>query len=385
MIYSIERFLRPLICAAFVLFGLEGNAQVALIQKALDKIEGYKNFSYQSIYKQREYTSDTLIIQYKDIFSKAPEDKIFGYLFSMELMVKGNKFPSTEVYNGQKLISISPEDSTYVIKEIKPSAIQRSMPAYLKTIKGLMEKRPSEIAGDTTINAIPCSHLIVNTYDTIIDKEHYYTRIHLFINKLTDMPDCIIAYSRSAGIGDGITNYYSEFRYSDYKFNQDNIDIASMTIPKGFHPPKERSALLAPGEVAPDWTLYTADGKKMSLTQMKGKVILLDFFFIGCSYCMRSLKPLNKLHEKYTNQNVALVSMTHRDSKKSVMEFKKQYNIKYPIYVDAADVVNSYHVESFPLFYFIDKEGKIANVINGYDEGFEEKATSIINGLLNKI
>jgi peroxiredoxin len=161
-----------------------------------------------------------------------------------------------------------------------------------------------------------------------------------------------------------------------------------MTIPKGFHPPKEQpkeqSALLASGAVAPDWSLYTAEGKKVSLTEMKGKVVLLDFFFIGCEGCMRSLKPLNKLHEKYKNQNVAMVSMTYRDSKKSVIEFKKNYNIKYPIYVDAGDVVKLYHVEGFPTFYLINKEGKIANVIVGYSDDFEEKVTSIIDDLLKK-
>jgi thioredoxin-related protein len=52
--------------------------------------------------------------------------------------------------------------------------------------------------------------------------------------------------------------------------------------------------------------------------------------------------------------------------------------------VDAAEVVKSYHVESAPVFYFIGKGGKIAKVIDGYDENFEEKAISIINNLLTK-
>jgi peroxiredoxin len=387
MICLIKRLIKPFICITFVLSGVDVSAQVSLVQNTIDKIESYKNFSYLSVYKQRDYDSDTTTIQHKDIFSKAPEDKTFGYLFSMETLIKGNKFPYTDLYNGQNLIQITPEDSTYIMKKIQTSVAQGSLLYYLKIIEGLFEKRPSKIDRDTTINGIICSHLIINTYDTIVNKEHYYTRIHLFINKLSGMPDCIITKSRNARIGDRITNYYTEYRYSNYKFDQDNIDIASMTFPEGFHPPKEplvSPTLLASGKVAPDWILYSAEGKKVSLTQMKGKIILLDFFFIGCEGCMLSLKPLNKLHEKYKNQNVAMISMTFRDSKKSVMEFKKNYKIKYPIYVNAGDVVKLYNVEQFPTFYFIDKEGKIANVIVGYSDNFEEKVTSIINNMLNK-
>jgi peroxiredoxin len=175
-------------------------------------------------------------------------------------------------------------------------------------------------------------------------------------------------------------------RFFDYKFNQDNIDIASIAIPIGFHPHKEQPdlSLLASGTVAPNWTLYDAEGKKMSLTQMKGKVVLLDFYFIGCWGCMKSLKPLNKLHEKYKNQNVVIASITERDSQKSVLAFDKNYQIKYPGYVNAADVVKLYHVDGFPTFYFIDKEGKIGNAFVGYSDDFEEKVSAIIDNLLKK-
>lgn len=388
MIYAVKGLINSCICMAFVLFSVGVNAQVSLIQNTIDKLESYKNFSYRAVYKQKDYTSDTLIIQNKDIFSKAPEDKTFGYLFSMETLVKADKLNWIDLYNGKNLIHITPGDSTYEINQIRAKAMEGSLLSRLNWIKSFLEKKPSKIvkASDTTINAITCSHLIVNTYDTIINKEHYYTRIHVLIDKLSGMPDCIITKSRNTGIGDGITNYYTENRYFDYKFNQDSIDIASTTIPKGLHLPIERPILplLASGTVAPDWTLYAADGKKMSLTQMKGKVILLDFYFIGCIPCMQAIKPLNNLYEKYRNQNVVIASITERDSKKSVLAFEKNYRIKYPGYVNAADVVKSYHVNAFPTFYFIDKEGKIAKVIDGYSDGFEGKVTSIIDNLLNK-
>lgn len=386
--------IKPLICIAFVLSGIGANAQVSFVQNTIDKIEGYKNLSYQSVSRQKElFTSDTITEQHKASFVKAPADNNFGYLFNIATLNENNKSTYTDLYNGQNLLHIIPEDSTYEMQKIQSFNIQGTLPGCLRWIRSRLEKGSSKIVktNDTTINTIDSYHLIATVYDTIINKEHNYTTVHLFIDKLSGIPDCIIVLSRNTTFGDGISTYYSETHYLDYKFNQTTIDIASMTIPTGFHLPKrqpvlpkEQTGLLAVGSAAPDWSLYAEDGKKMSLTQMKGKVILLDFFFIGCGGCMLSLKPLNKIHEKYKNENVAMVSMTFRDSKKSATEFKTNYNIKYPIYINAGDVVKSYHVEAFPTFYFIDKEGKIANITVGYSEDFEEKITSTIADLLKK-
>lgn len=384
-----KKLIKLFICMAFILNGLNTNAQDAILQNTIDKLKIYKNFSYQSVDKVKEYfTNDMITEQHSSIFQKAPED---DYLFKIETLNENDKSAYSDLYNGQNLIHIIPDDSTYTIQNIRDFNMQRTLPGCLKWIQERIEKRSSKIvkASDTTINAIDSYHLIVNVYDTIINKERNYTYAHLFIDKLSGMPDCIIIIARYTTFGDGISNYYSESRYFNYKLNQDNVAITSMTIPTGFHPQKVRSAsptlpLLTAGSLAPNWSLSTADGKKVSLTQMKGKVVLLDFYFIGCGGCMFSLKPLNNLYAKYKNQNVVIASITERDSNKTILAFEKNYHIKYPGYVNAANVVKSYHVNAFPTFYFIDREGKVANVTVGYSDGFEQKATSIIDGLLRK-
>jgi peroxiredoxin len=389
MVLTFNKLIKLSISITLILFSRVVNAQIISVQNIIDKIESYKNFSYLSINEKKElFTSDTITERHNAIFVKAPQDKNFGYLFNIETRNENEKSTYTDRYDGKNLIYITPGDSTYSIRDIPEFVTQGTLLGSLKWIQDRVEKRLSKIAkvSDTTINGIENYHLIANVYDTIINKEHNYTFAHFYIDKLSGMPDCIIIKSRNTTYADGVSNYYSKTRYFDYKFNQDNIDIASMVVPNGFHPYKEEAKLplLASGTVAPDWTLYDADGKGTSLAQMKGKIILLDFFFIGCGGCMEALKPLNRLHEKYKSQNVAMVSMTFRDNKKSVTGFKENYNIKYPIYIDAGDVVKLYHVEGFPTFYFIDQEGKIRSAFVGYYDDFEAKVTSIIDGLLKK-
>jgi peroxiredoxin len=386
MNYGTQNLYKWLSYFTLTLFCNVANAQISYVQKAIDKLEGYNNFSYQYNYKQKEHIQDTLLIQHKDTFQKAREDKTYGYLFSLETLMEPNKFPRTEYYNGKTIFSVYPGDSTYYTKEIEPSIISQSLIGRLYWIRSYLEKKPTHIirVADTTANGIDSYHLLINTRDTIINKEHYYSRMHLLIDKSSNLPSFIIGRAKYEHPAGEPTNYYSETRYFNFKLNQDKVDIASMRIPDGFHLPKAAPALLLPGTVAPDWTLYATNSKKVSLSQLKGKVVLMDFYFIGCHNCMDALGSLNNLYEKYKGQNFEIASITARDKLKSVLAFDRNNHIKYPSYVNGADVAKSYHVTGFPTFYFIDKEGKVANVTLGYDKDFEANATSIINALLKK-
>lgn len=390
--FFIRKLIKPFICAGLVSLSANVNAQVSLAQ-VIDKIETYKNLTYLSTNRKMEiFTLDTVTEQLSTTFVKVSEDKDLGYFISTTTLNEKPERAYTNLYDGKNLVRISSKDSTYEILKKNSFDMQGTVLGCLRWLQDRLEKKLSRMvkARDTTINGIDSYHLFVDVYDTMIDKEHNYTYADLYIDKLLGVPDYVEIKSRSSNFGDGITNYYSGTRYFDYRFNQDNPGMASMSIPPGFHPPKEapilpkqQTDLLTSGSFAPDWSLFDADGKKMSLTRMKGKVAMLDFFFIGCGGCMMSLKPLNRLHEKYKGRNVEIASMTFRDSAKAVVSFQQNYHIKYPIYINAGDVVESYHVTGFPTFYFIDKTGKIATVFVGYSEDFEKKATSIIDALLH--
>lgn len=379
---------------ALIVFSSTTNAQNSILQNAMARIYSYKNFSYQSIRKIKElWAADTTMKQYKSVFLKAPENKNFGYFFNVETHDTNNKLADADVYNGQDIIHINPGDSTYATRENLSFDMQSTIPGCLQWIQSRLENYPVKTVKvkDTTINAITCSHLIITVWDTVIDKERNYTEVNLFIDESSGMPDLIVTKSRNTTFGSGVSTYYSESCYFDHKINQDSINTTSLTIPDGFHQqtaqaelPRKPNELLSPESDAPAWILFDSEGRKMSLAQLKGKVILIDFFFIGCGSCLEVLKPLSRLHKKYQGQNVALVSMTFRDNKKASAAFRKIYNINYPIYIDAGGVVEAYKVEAFPTFYFIDKKGKVAKAIAGYDPGFEEKAAAMIDKLLSR-
>ena len=387
MIYFVKKLIRPALCLIIYLYSSTVDAQISSIQNLIDKVESYKNFSYQSINKKRDMSADTTIALNKELFSKAPNDKLFGYLYSIETNHKTETFHKIDLYNGEGLTILSVTDSTFFAEEGPYIPYSQSIIGGLKFLKDRYNNKPFRITRlkDTIINGRANSHLIANAYDTLDNNEHLYSNRDYYIDKQTGLPSLVTIKGRYKYKG-LLSDYYDETKYFDYKLDRSDITDANFVIPKGFKPRENQAtpALLATGTTAPDWTLYDANGKKVSLSQLKGKVVVLDFYFIGCAGCMASIKPLNAIYEKYKNKELIIASLTERDSKKAVLDFEKRYKINYTGYINAADAVKSYHVTAFPTFYFIDKEGKIANLFVGYNDDFEEKVSSVVDNLLSK-
>lgn len=372
------------ILLVFILFGVSTNAQNNLLQNTINKLVNYRNFSYDYVYKQKEVFGDTLILYQTFALLKVPEDKQIGYFFRKDLKSNNTKTQSIDLYNGDSLISLYPGDSTYSTDRKQAMSFSGSLLKQLNWINNFSKKDTSKLikSADTVVNSINSYHLILNTKDTIINKEHLYTRKHLFIDKATGLPVAILTKARTADFGKEAVDYYVQESYFNFKIEQKNINADYFSVPKGFKPYKRQEvALLTPGTLAPDWTLYNTEGKRTSLSQLKGKVILLDFFFIGCTGCMQTLAPLDKLYEKYRNKNLVILSISERDNKQLVTAFKKSQRIKNQMFPDGGNVTKLYHTTVFPTFYLIDQEGKIADVVTGYSDGFANKIAALIDNI----
>ncbi|WP_413667580.1 hypothetical protein ACEN9X_24260 [Mucilaginibacter sp. Mucisp86] len=208
---NIRKFIKASILIILALYSGNLCAQVALVQKTIDNLKSHRNFSYQSTSRVKEFfTSDTVTNQTENIILNAPEDKTLGYLYKTTTLYKADNLTLTSLYNGKNLITINPTDSSYRIDELQPVIVHNVL-TDLNWIKDFIMRKPSKLttSADTAINKIVCSHLIVNTRDTVVNKEHLYTYIHLFIGKTSEIPISIKRYSRSAGIGNGVTNFYA--------------------------------------------------------------------------------------------------------------------------------------------------------------------------------
>lgn len=111
------------------------------------------------------------------------------------------------------------------------------------------------------------------------------------------------------------------------------------------------------------------------------KLVVLDFWFIGCKPCMDAMPHLIALRKKYPASKVAIYGINASDTNRDgVQAFMKKEGVNYPVLLCAPDILNRYAVHAFPTFYVLDKSGKVILSEMGYDDaGFDERVSKIID------
>ncbi len=137
--------------------------------------------------------------------------------------------------------------------------------------------------------------------------------------------------------------------------------------------------------VAPDFTLKTLDGQEIILSQLKGKVVLLDFWATWCGPCREAIPHLIQLYKAYRENGFEVIGMSlDKGDGEVVRNFAKSMDIPYPIVIATEEVVRNYRVTSIPTTFFIDKEGKIRQRITGFNSTISQQMTSQVTDLTSE-
>ena len=111
------------------------------------------------------------------------------------------------------------------------------------------------------------------------------------------------------------------------------------------------------GQPLPDFSFVDVDGDEIDLGDLKGKPLVVNFWFATCVPCIAEMPVLNQLKEKYANTNVVFLSMTF-EKKSTVMEFLKQHSFNFTAISDAREYCGTI-TSLYPLTLFVNKKGII--------------------------
>ena len=119
----------------------------------------------------------------------------------------------------------------------------------------------------------------------------------------------------------------------------------------------------------PDFTVTDIDGKKLTLSDYKGKVVLLDFWATWCSPCRAEIPHFVEMQQKYGPQGFQVIGISMDDDAKPVRDFYQQYKINYPVAVGDDKLAESFGgVLGLPVNFVIDREGRIVGKYLGATE-----------------
>ncbi len=119
---------------------------------------------------------------------------------------------------------------------------------------------------------------------------------------------------------------------------------------------------------APDFTLQTADGATVRLSDLRGKVVLLNFWATWCPPCKAEMPDLNALHEKHgAPRDFVVLGINMEESAAAVAAFAAPRQLTFPLLLDLDGIVSSdrYAVRSLPTSVIIDRAGNIRDTWMG--------------------
>lgn len=132
-----------------------------------------------------------------------------------------------------------------------------------------------------------------------------------------------------------------------------------------------------------DFTGATETGETLTVSDYRGSVVVLNFWYAGCPPCRAEAPDLQELHETYADQNVAFVGVNVRDQASTALSFSEEFGTTYPSILDAEDKSASLALSgqaapnAVPTTIVLDAEGRPASRILG-----QIPSKSVLNALI---
>ncbi|MGI6656203.1 MAG: TlpA family protein disulfide reductase [Desulfobulbus sp.] len=112
------------------------------------------------------------------------------------------------------------------------------------------------------------------------------------------------------------------------------------------------------GQQAPDFSVTMLDGSTVSLPDLRGKPVLLEFWAPWCVGCRHNIPPLKQLHERFGSR-IALIAVASETGDKTVARFVDKNDIAYPVALSNRRMLNAFQINGIPITVLIDAGGVI--------------------------
>jgi peroxiredoxin len=142
--------------------------------------------------------------------------------------------------------------------------------------------------------------------------------------------------------------------------------LAALTALPAFDVWSMGSRVPTVGMQAEDFQLTDLDGKTQSLSQYRGKIVLVNFWATWCKPCTTEMPAMQSMYNKLRDKGFAVLAVNELEDDAKVREHIKQYGHTFPVLMDHDNkVANQFGVFGLPVSVFIDQEGRVQEYIKG--------------------
>lgn len=143
-----------------------------------------------------------------------------------------------------------------------------------------------------------------------------------------------------------------------------NSEVTESETPESEAPDSEASEEEV--TIAPDFQLDTLDGQTIRLSDLRGSVVLLNFWAYWCSPCASEMPFIEQVHEEWQEKGLVVISVHVGESAEAAADFVEEYNLSFPVLMDIDGAVSTqYGVSTIPRTFLIDENGIIQVMMVG--------------------
>ena len=136
---------------------------------------------------------------------------------------------------------------------------------------------------------------------------------------------------------------------------------------------------------APDFTLKSANGENIKLSELRGQVVLINFWASWCGPCRQEMPLLDQMYQKYAPLGFTLLGVNVEQDTKDAERMLKDTPVTFPILFDAQNEVSKlYDVTAMPSTVLVDRDGKVRFMHKGYQPGYEDEYQTQIRALVRE-
>ncbi len=134
-----------------------------------------------------------------------------------------------------------------------------------------------------------------------------------------------------------------------------------------------------------NFTLKSATGKNIRLSEHRGEVILLNFWASWCGPCRQEFPHLDALHRKYADLGFTVLGVNVEQDRAQADKVLRDIPVTFPILFDNTSVVSElYNVEAMPMTVLLDRSGVVRYVHHGYKPGYESLYEKQVRALVRE-
>lgn len=338
-----------------------------IMSKVLNAQQVLRTVSFTLVRTDTLVTGDirTMTGNSKILIDKA--DPVFGFKF----WVKTNSDNSEMVYDGHIGYQTNAKEKTYILIN-NPSDHLLYSGAGRLILKDFIKLDTSKAINFKT-NQNSRFYYLTMFYGDIKEYSVIKRTKTIKISKETMLPLSVRQHQETLG------------RVQDLFYEAKEVDINNPSINYNFSLPgflkdytqqiinkPGRPVLTLKDKEAPDFELVSFDNKSISLSKMRGKAVLLDFWEVWCGPCLESMPKVQKLYDTYKESGLLVYGITNeikqiQYSKQSV----KDRRIKFPMLIGNEQIKKNYKLNAIPLYILIDKNGKVVFISEGYSDDIE--------------